>query len=280
MFGITPLMGAKNNILALKVVIGIAASITAIPVISRIFMDLKVLNSRFAKIVLTTSTLHDIVLWIALAVAASLVGSYNGCPNALAWTVFFSVLYLVLAFFVLPKIIRQLKPLDGLLVCIIFVLAISILNVNLVFRAFLAGIVMGILPMARTEKLKSLIVKPSLMLFIPLYFAIVGFKVDLIHHFDAGFFCAFLFLTVLLATGGTLFAARVAGQDWFSSFNLSVAMNTRGAVGIILATVALDLGIINQTFFVILVLTAMFTSLAAGYWFRYVLSKGLALIKA
>ena len=280
LFGITPLMGVKNNALALKIVIGIASSITAIPVISRIFMDLKVINSRFAKIVLTTSTLHDIILWIALAVAGSLVGCYSGCPYALAWTVFFSLLYLILALFVLPKMIRRLKPLDGLLVCIMFVLAISVLNVNLVFRAFLAGIVIGILPGGKIEKGKALIIKPALIFFIPLYFAIVGIKVDLIHHFDHGLFGGFLLLTTMLATGGTLIAARIAGQDWFSSFNFSVAMNTRGAVGIILATVALDLGIINETFFVILVLVAMLTSLAAGYWFRHVLLKGQALIKA
>jgi Kef-type K+ transport system membrane component KefB len=279
-FGITPLMGVKNNALALRMVIGIAASITAIPVISRIFLDLKVINSRFAKIVLTTSTLHDIVLWIALAVAASMVGSYNGCAYALAWTISFSFIYLILALFGLPAVIRRTKPLDGLLICIMFILAVSILDVNLVFRAFLAGIVIGILPMEKIEELKALIIKPALMLFIPVYFAIVGFRVDIVHHFDAGLFLGFLAITALLATGGTIFAARLAGQDWFSAFNLSVAMNTRGAVGIILATVALDLGIINQTFFAILVVTAMLTSLAAGYWFKHVLSRGWALIKA
>lgn len=46
-----------------------------------------------------------------------------------------------------------------------------------------------------------------------------------------------------------------------------------------LATVAFDLGIINQTFFVTLVLIAIVTSLLAGYWFKYVLSKGWPLLE-
>jgi hypothetical protein len=56
-------------------------------------------------------------------------------------------------------------------------------------------------------------------------------------------------------------------------------MNARGGPGIVLATVAFDLGIINETFFATLVLIAIITSLSAGYWFRYVLSKGWELLK-
>jgi Kef-type K+ transport system membrane component KefB len=57
-------------------------------------------------------------------------------------------------------------------------------------------------------------------------------------------------------------------------------MNARGGPGIVLATVAFDLGIINQTFFVTLVLMAIVTSLLAGYWFKFILSKGWPLLKS
>jgi len=56
-------------------------------------------------------------------------------------------------------------------------------------------------------------------------------------------------------------------------------MNTRGGPGIVLATVAFDLGIINEIFFVTLVMIAVVTSLMAGYWFRLVLSKKWPLLK-
>ena len=88
-----------------------------------------------------------------------------------------------------------------------------------------------------------------------------------------------LLFTTLFETVGTLLAAKLIKKDWLSSFNLAVAMNTRGGPGIVLATVAFGLGIINQTFFVTLVLIAIITSLLAGYWFKYVLSKGLTLLK-
>jgi hypothetical protein len=57
-------------------------------------------------------------------------------------------------------------------------------------------------------------------------------------------------------------------------------MNARGGPLIVLATVSLELGIINQTFFVTLILIALTTSLLAGSWFKYVMSKGWPLLKS
>lgn len=56
-------------------------------------------------------------------------------------------------------------------------------------------------------------------------------------------------------------------------------MVTKGGPGIVLATVAYELGIINETFFVTLVLIAIITSLLAGAWFRFVLTRGYELLK-
>jgi len=64
-----------------------------------------------------------------------------------------------------------------------------------------------------------------------------------------------------------------------SSVNLAFALNARGGPGIILATVAFGLGLISEPFFVALVLIAITTSLIAGYWLRYVISKGWQLLK-
>ena len=78
---------------------------------------------------------------------------------------------------------------------------------------------------------------------------------------------------------GTILATRLIKLDWLSSFNFGMAMNARGGPGIVLATVAYDLGIINEPFFVALVLIAITTSLGAGVWFRVALDKGYPLIK-
>jgi Kef-type K+ transport system membrane component KefB len=111
-------------------------------------------------------------------------------------------------------------------------------------------------------------------LFVPLYFSIVGLKLDFIHNFAPIFFLWFLAFTTLFQLLGTVSSARLIKKYWLSSFNLGIAMSTRGGPGIVLATVAFNLGIINEAFSLTLVLIAITTSLFAGTWFRYVLNKG------
>jgi Kef-type K+ transport system membrane component KefB len=166
-----------------------------------------------------------------------------------------------------------------LFLCFLFSAVASLLNVNIIFGAFLAGVAIGVMPAPSFSKEKDHIKEIALAFFTPLYFAIVGLKLDLIQQFDLKFFLFFLLFTTVFETMGTLAASRLIKKDWLTSFNFAVAMNTRGGPGIVLATIAYDLGIINATFFVTLVLIAIFTSLLAGTWFRFVLSKGYELLR-
>ncbi|HNQ50184.1 MAG TPA: cation:proton antiporter [Candidatus Omnitrophota bacterium] len=284
-------IGPKNNMLALQIVIAIAVAVTSIPVISKIFIDLDVLHSRFAKVVLAAATIQDIILWIALAIATGLVSaatiSFAGITSSVLITVAFFILTLVF----MPKVMHFANTLKYnllikssvagyvLFICFLFSALASILSVNIVFGAFLAGIAIGLMPNEKFEKEKNHVKEIGLAFFIPIYFAIVGLKLDLIRHFDLGFLLWFLLFSSFFELTGTMIVAKIIKKDWLSSFNLGVAMNTRGGPGIVLATVVFDLGIINETFFVVLVLAAIITSLVAGYWFRYVLSKGWELLK-
>ncbi len=76
-----------------------------------------------------------------------------------------------------------------------------------------------------------------------------------------------------------MLAAKLVIKDWFSSFNLGVAMNTRGGPGIVLATVAYDMGIISELFLTTLVMLSIITSLMSGYWFKFVLIRKWPLLQ-
>src|SRR3989338_2286142 len=51
-YDFSPFLGAKGNMLALSIIIAIAGAVTAIPIISKIFIELGIMNTRFAKIVI------------------------------------------------------------------------------------------------------------------------------------------------------------------------------------------------------------------------------------
>lgn len=283
-------MGLNSNLLSLRIIIGITVAITSIPVISKIFIDLGIINTPFAKIVLATATLHDIILWVALAIATGLVSTATLSYSKIISTVLITVAFFVFTLFAMPKITNFVNRLrynllikssaSGyiIFICLLFSAMASILEVNIVFGAFLAGIVVGAMPKQKFEKAKEHIKDISLAFFIPVYFAVIGLKLDLIHHFDLLFFLGFFIFAVTFQILGTLLALKLIKEDWLSSINMAIAMNARGGPGIVLATIAFDLGIINQTFFVTLVLLALVTSLIAGRWFRFVLSRGWTLL--
>ncbi|WP_432154928.1 cation:proton antiporter [Streptomyces tricolor] len=104
----------------------------------------------------------------------------------------------------------------------------------------------------------------SLGFFVPVYFAIVGVKLDLARHLDLVFFCWFLVFACVVKLVSVWAGAAVAGESRGSAFHLAVAMNARGGPGIVLASTALQAQIINEDFFTALVLLSMVTSQIAG----------------
>jgi K+:H+ antiporter len=166
----------------------------------------------------------------------------------------------------------------ALFLLFLFVAAAALLNVNIVFGAFLAGIAIGTVPRDTFAKATQSIKKISLALFTPAYFAIVGLELDLIHQFDIVIFLGFLLLSSGLKITGALGVGKLMRKSWLSSANLAIGLNARGGPGIVLATVAFSAGLISEPFFVALVLIAIVTSLITGYWLRYTLGKGLPLL--
>jgi len=287
----TKIIGEAAHPLALKLVIAVAIAITSIPVISKIFLDLGLMETAFAKIVLATATIHDLILWVFLAVATGLVSSTVPTISSIAGHIIVTLLFFGFALLVVPKIIlyihrKHLKIIPDnyeigfiLVVLFLFVLLAQYSKVNLVFGGFLAGIIFGFLKNERFEKAKKNIKEVSFALFIPIYFAVVGLKLNLLKNFDPLFFLLFLVAALLIQGITVFFTSKKLGYSSRSSFNLAAALNARGGPCIVLATVALDARIINDNFFVTLILLAIVTSLIAGWWLRYVQGIGCELLE-
>ena len=64
------LAGPNGNRVSLIIVLAVGVAVTSVPVVSKIFADLKILHTRFARLVLGVAVLEDIVLWLALALWA------------------------------------------------------------------------------------------------------------------------------------------------------------------------------------------------------------------
>src|ERR1700682_4582991 len=58
------LAGPNGNRLSLIIILAVGVAVTSVPVVSKIFADLKILHTRFARLVLGVAVLEDIVLWL------------------------------------------------------------------------------------------------------------------------------------------------------------------------------------------------------------------------
>ena len=111
-----------------------------------------------------------------------------------------------------------------------------------------------------------------------MYFAVVGLRLDLVHHFDLQFFVFFLLFACAAKSISCYLGARMTGETHSGAKNLAVALNARGGPGIVLASVAFDARIIDARFYTILVMLALVTSVIAGSWLGAVLERGEPLL--
>ncbi|MBG06345.1 MAG: sodium:proton exchanger [Rhodospirillaceae bacterium] len=273
--------GPNGNALTLALIVGIAVAVTSIPVISRIFIDLDIIQTRFARIVIGVATIQDILLWAVLAIATSLAGVEVASKTDLSLAVAKPFLFCAVGIVVGPilltfvqrlritTVVRSAKLGFALIWCFLVAQFAALLDVNVIFGAFVAGIVLGSLKPGQMENEKNQIANFSLAFFIPLYFAIVGYAIDLPNAFDPWLFFGFLIFSTVVEGLCAFGAIRAMRFNNLTSLNFAVAMNTRGGPGIVLASIALASGLVDQRMYVALVLTAIVTSVVAGAWFRY-----------
>jgi Kef-type K+ transport system membrane component KefB len=153
----------------------------------------------------------------------------------------------------------------------------TLLGVIPLFGAFLAGIAIGSSGRDGAAEARETIRAFSLAFFVPVYFAIVGLRLDLLHEFSPLFFGLFFAVACAAKAASVWAGARLAGESDRGAFNLAVALNARGGPGIVLASVAFDAAIISQQFYAVLVLLAILTSLLAGAWLEREVRGGVPL---
>ena len=282
-------MGDRQNRTSLLLVMGIAVAVTSIPVISRIFFDLKILHTRFARVVLGVAVLEDIGLWAVLAIATALASSVGMPKQTIAMHIGLTIVYFACGLTLAPRVIKRISksrfnmlannsPVTfTLLIVFSYVAVAGLLDVNLVFAAFLAGFAVS---RKRLGDAMETISRFSFALFIPVYFALVGYKLIFGKSFSITMLLAFLSGACVLKLISVALGARLAGFRGLDVTNLAVATNARGGPGIVLASVAYEAGIISAPFYTTLVLVAVLTSQAAGAWLEFVLHKGWPLLSA
>lgn len=270
-------IGEMGNKISFGLVFTIGVAITSIPVISKIFFDMGIMNTRFSNTVLTVSTFQDLLLWILLNAATRIAAA-----GELRLVDMIGVVAITLGLFAVVKVIsdhtkpreQHLKPITFYSVSFVILLLVCAglytVGINIMYAAFLVGYVVKAVAGvdARIKNAMDSLGNFAFSFFIPIYFALVGIQLNLLHNFSFLRFALFFLIAFGLEGIGTFLMLQFTDLRDAVKVNFAVTMNARGGPGIVLATVAYSYKIISVEFFTVLILTTMLSSLIAGYWLR------------
>jgi Kef-type K+ transport system membrane component KefB/mannitol/fructose-specific phosphotransferase system IIA component len=286
-WSVPALMGAEPGAdrLVFSLILATALSISALPVIARTLLDLRLFKTDLGMIVIAAAVAGDLLGWNIFAVVMGLVNRTpgSGLPVAatVAATLGFAVAMLTVGRCVfhraLPWLVAYTSWPGGVLgaAVVLGLLAAGLtewIGVHAVFGAFLTGVALGDSHHLREETRTTLLNFVS-FIFAPLFFASIGLKVDFASAFEPLLVVAIFLIACVGKMAGCGGAARLAGLDWRTSLSIGAALNARGAMEIILGLLALENGLISQSVFVALVVMTLGTSMMSGPIMRGLLGR-------
>jgi len=265
---------AQSNVPLLALFVGTILSITALPVIARILMDLNLIKTDIGTMVMSAAMLDDLVGWGLFAVILSNFGGeghsgHNWWASLVSVMVVFALLLNLsnkriqraVGWLNLPKDTLQLKL--TFLVLMSAAILSEVLGTHATLGAFLAGVALGRIKEARKLAHESLY-QTTVGIFATLYFVSIGLKVNFVANFDLVLVVFVLVIACIGKISGVYLGAKLGGKQPREALLVALGMNARGAVGIVLTTVALEYGLIDQRIFVALVIMALATSVLSA----------------
>ena len=268
---------AGISFLSFGLFMGITMSITAFPVLARILKERGLTRTNLGITALTCAAADDLTAWCVLAAVIALVKS--GSSVSAFYTTALAAAYLVIMFTVIRPALQRLEELYNnrekkrtAIIALLFLLLIvssyitSVIGINALFGAFIAGIIMPSSFSFRkivVDKIEDV----SLILLLPLFFVVTGLKTQIGLLNQPHLWITFGWL-LLVAVGGKFggitIAAKVIGQSWKDSLSIGVLMNTRGLMQLIVLNIGYDLGILSPEIFAMMVLMALVTTFMTG----------------
>jgi Kef-type K+ transport system membrane component KefB len=260
----------------LAVLLGTALSISALPVIARTLMDLGLQRSEVGSVVLAAATIDDVLGWSMFgSILAGFAPDHPGRHDK--WlTLVFILAIAALSLTAGRAVARRFRPVvwraldtpgGHIRVALILALLSGVLaewlGVHAIVGAFLAGVVLA---EGRADRgaMHEVVYQFAMGVFAPIYFVSIGLRANFLSSFDLVLSGIVLVVACLGKIIGVTVGARLGGMPLRSALAVAFGMNARGAMEIVLASVAHESGLVDERLFVALVITAILTSLLSG----------------
>ncbi|MFI5088632.1 MAG: cation:proton antiporter [Terriglobales bacterium] len=258
---------------------------TSVGITARVMGDLRVLHTRVASIILGAAVADDILGMIVLAVVAGLGASAGVQWVQLTVLLAEAVAFTVFMVFFASKVIHKMRPgverlstqnaplILALALCLGLSVAAERIGMAAIIGAFFAG-----LAFAEYSGEWSLAPRVNAIteFLAPFFFFTMGARLDL-RIFNRQVMVACVVVTVLALIGKVVACGLpVLREGWPSALKVGVGMTPRGEVALIVALVGLQMNMISQAAYAIVIFMTGATTLIAPPVLRYLFKRDAA----
>jgi Kef-type K+ transport system membrane component KefB len=254
----------EDQRLVLALFLGTVLSITALPVIARILMDLNIFKSKLGMLIIASAMIVDILGWLVFSVILNMMNSEGGTLSTgqtVMITLLFTLLMLTLGKALinksLPWINKKFAWPGGVLsiamvLCFLSAAFTEFIGIHAIFGAFIFGVALGD-SQHMSERAKEIVHQFINNIFGPLFFVSIGLYVNFVSNFDLVLVLVVIILAFFSKLLGAYLGARIGGLRRYRSLAVGFGMNTHGALEVILGSIALAAGLISESLFVAIV---------------------------
>lgn len=278
--GINPDAAAGGNVMNQALFIGTIMTATSVSITVQALRELGHLKSKIGTTIVSAAIIDDIIGIIVLTVVIGMEGGNDASAPTISGSPIADVfiktgLFIVFSFgvgflmyflfkFLDKKFYHQRRiPIFGLVLCFLMAYcAETFFGIADITGAYVAGIILCNLRDA--EYIAGKMDISSYMLFGPVFFASIGlnitfdgFTVDLLW-----FSLAFVVVALLGKIIGCGLVAKAFRNSWKDSLKIGVGMMTRGEVALIVANKGLAVGLVEQRYFLSVILLIIVSSVS------------------
>ncbi|MEW5938845.1 MAG: cation:proton antiporter [Chloroflexota bacterium] len=247
------LFGMENKA---AIFLGLTLGATSVSISAQTLMELKALRSRVGLSLLGAAVFDDILVILFLSIFLALETGAGGLGGVL-WIIVRMVVFLVFSvafgFWVLPWLMRRISRLpvsQGVLTLALVVMLAYGLSAELVggmaaiTGAFIAGLMMA--RSGERERVEQGVHALAYGLFVPVFFINIGLSVNT-RTLQVEMYVFALAITLVAILGkwlGAGIGAKLGGLSPSESVQLGAGMVSRGEVGLIVASVGIQAGLV------------------------------------
>lgn len=267
---------------------GTALAISSVKIVATVVREMDFLRRNIGQLIVASAIIDDTIGWVVIAFTFSLAKSGTIDLASIGTSVFGTLVFMLVSFTIGRRLVFEIirltndnfksdLPVLSAIIAIMGAMAMltDMIGVHTVLGAFVAGILVGESPIL-TRQIDTQLRGLTTALFMPVFFGLTGLKTDIGVLFERDALLLTIGLIVVASIGkfgGAFVGARLSGLTRAEALALGSGMNARGSTEVIIATIGLSVGVLNEQLFSAIVAMALVTTMAMPSTLRWALRR-------